>query len=96
MKLLRSVNINFTVKFCSQEINKFTTCLHHCLVLSFFRLKEMVAEMDIAAANKLKNNAQPGSMVHNIMIATFMVLGDDNENAKVYIKIISNEWLKIV
>ena len=51
----------------------------------------MVAEMDIAAANKLKNNEQPSSMVHNVMIATFMVLGDDDDNAKVCIKIISNE-----
>ena len=47
----------------------------------------MIAEMDIAAADELKNNAQPSSMVHDILIATFMILGDENDNAKVCIKI---------
>ena len=51
----------------------------------------MVAEVDSAAIDELKNNAQPSSMVHDTMIATFMVLGDENDNAKVSIKIISDE-----
>ena len=56
-------------------------------LFSFCRLKQMIAEMDIAAADELKNNAQPSSMVHDILVATFMILGDENDNAKVCIKI---------
>ena len=44
----------------------------------------MVSQIDSGAFDELRNTG-PSDMVHDVMIATFMILGDESESAKVLI-----------
>ena len=46
----------------------------------------MIKDMDVATLDKLKNISEPHPMVHDVIIATFLVLGDHDGLAMVHKK----------
>ena len=55
---------------------------NHCFL---HRLKQMVRGMDIATLDELRKTYEPVAMVHDVMIATFLVLSEDDGVAKVQV-----------